>query len=448
MTTIPPSTMESQDKELAVKRRGALRGGIFGYYVDQFDIFLPIITLAPAMSYFNGAGASAENIALFSSLIFISTLVARPLGAAIFGHFADKTGRRLTTLIAIGGFGVATLLMALLPGFATMGHFGLYALIILRFIGGFFLGGEYSIAIPLAMEWSPKERRGPLSGMITSMASIANVTLALITFGLLSIMPAAGPDSAYAVWGWRVPFIGGALLAFALFFYYRNNVHDTPDFETSEKAENPFKALFKGVHRRSLIQIFILMTGMWILSNLSNAVLTGRLKADAHIPDQTVSLIMSIAPLITAGCFIASGFISQKVGRRTFYRWYAVLITLVAPAMYVLAMTVGNSNVMLTAVLAVLVQVTSLCVFAPVGAYLSERFPSSIRASGYGVGYSLAVILPAFYEFYIKALGNIMPDRFAVASLICLAGVLVWIGATMGPETKDVNLADDASFTV
>lgn len=77
-----------------------------------------------------------------------------------------------------------------------------------------------------------------------------------------------------------------------------------------------------------------------------------------------------------------------------------------------------------------------------------NTFASSIRASGHGVGYSLAVILPAFYEFYVKALGNIMPDRFAVASLICLAGVLVWIGATMGPETKDVNLADDASFTV
>jgi MFS family permease len=448
MTTLPPSTIVSTNQEQALKRRGALRGGIFGYYVDQFDIFLPIITLAPAMSYFNGAGASPENIALFSSLIFISTLVARPLGAAVFGHFADKTGRRLTTLIAIGGFGVATLLMALLPGFQTMGHFGLWALIALRFMGGFFLGGEYSVAIPLAMEWSPKERRGPLSGMITSMASIANVSLALLTFGLLSFIPAAGPDSPYAVWGWRVPFLVGALLAFALFMYYRKNVHETPGFETSEKAENPFKALFQGVHRRSLVQIFILMTGMWILSNLSNAVLTGRLKTDAHIPDQTVSLIMSIAPLITAGCFIASGFISQKIGRRTFYRWYAVLITLVAPAMYVLAMTVGNTNIMLTAVLAVLVQITSLCVFAPVGAYLCERFPSSIRASGYGVGYSLAVILPAFYEFYLKGLGSIMPDRFAVASLICLAGVLVWIGATMGPETKDVNLADDASFTV
>ncbi len=440
--------MASNEKSLDQQRRGALRGGVFGYYVDQFDIFLPIITLAPAMSYFNGAGTSPETAALFSSLIFISTLVARPLGAAVFGNFADKTGRRLTTLIAIGGFGVATLLMALLPGYATMGHFGLFALIALRFIGGFFLGGEYSIAIPLAMEWSPKERRGPLSGMITSMASVANVTLALITFVLLSIMPSAGPESAYAVWGWRIPFVAGAILAFALFLYYRNNVHDTPDFATSEKAESPFKALFAGVHRRSLVQIFILMTGMWILSNLSNAVLTGRLKADAHIPDQTVSLIMSIAPLVTAGCFIAAGFISQKIGRRTFYRWYAVLIIVVAPVMYVLAMTVGVNNIPLAAVLAVLVQVTSLCVFAPVGAYLSERFPSNIRASGYGVGYSLAVILPAFYEFYIKALGNIMPDRFAVASLICLAGVLVWIGATMGPETKDVNLADDASFTV
>lgn len=433
---------------LAKQRRGAVRGGIFGYFVDQFDIFLPIITLAPAMSYFNGAGTPPETVALFSSLIFVSTLVARPLGAAFFGHIADKTGRQLTTLIAIAGFGVATLLMALLPGFETTGHLGLGLLIGLRFVGGFFLGGEYSVAIPLAMEWAPKKRRGPISGMITSMASIANVSLAFLTFILLSLIPSAGHDSAYAVWGWRIPFFLGAVLATFLFFYYRKNVHDAPGSETTFKAENPIKSLFSGVHRRSLIQIFILMTGMWILSNVSNAVLTGRLKTDAHISDQTVSIIMTIAPLVTACAFVASGILSQKIGRRRFYRWYAVLITVVAPGLYIATMTIGSSNVVLAGFLAVLVQVTSLCVFAPVGAYLCERFPSSIRASGYGVGYSLAVILPAFYAFYIQALGNFMPDRVAVASMICFAGILVWIGATMGPETKDVDLNDDASFTI
>lgn len=436
------------DTTLAKQRRGALRGGIFGYFVDQFDIFLPIITLAPAMSYFNGAGTSPETVALFSSLIFVSTLVARPLGAAFFGHIADKTGRQLTTLIAIAGFGAATLLMALLPGFETAGHLGLGLLIGLRFIGGFFLGGEYSVAIPLAMEWAPKKRRGALSGMITSMASVANVSLAFITFILLSLIPSAGHDSAYATWGWRIPFFLGAALAAFLFLYYRKNVHDAPGSETAVKAENPIKSLFSGVHRRSLVQIFILMTGMWILSNLSNAVLTGRLKTDAHIPDQTVSVIMTIAPLVTACAFVASGILSQKIGRRRFYRWYAVLITVVAPGLYIATMSVGSSNVVLAGFLAVLVQVTSLCVFAPVGAYLCERFPSSIRASGYGVGYSLAVILPAFYAFYIQALGSFMPDRVAVASLICFAGILVWIGATMGPETKDVDLNDDASFTI
>lgn len=445
-TQVAPPMLDEQT--LDKQRRGALRGGIFGYFVDQFDIFLPIITLAPAMVYFNGEGTSAETIALFSSLIFVSTLVARPLGAAFFGHIADKAGRQLTTLIAIGGFGVATLLMALLPGFETAGHLGLGLLIGLRFVGGFFLGGEYSVAIPLAMEWSPKKRRGVLSGMITSMASVANVSLAFLTFILLSVIPSAGHDSAYAVWGWRIPFLLGAVLATFLFFYYRKNVHDAPGSGNAAKTENPIKSLFSGQHRRSLIQIFILMTGMWILSNLSNAVLTGRLKTDAHIPDQTVSVIMTIAPLVTAVAFIASGMLSQKIGRRRFYRWYAVLVIVVAPLLYIATMTVGNNNVVLAGFLAVLVQVTSLCVFAPVGAYLCERFPSSIRASGYGVGYSLAVIMPAFYAFYIQALGDFMPDRVAVAAMICFAGILVWIGATMGPETKEVNLNDDASFTI
>ena len=101
--------------------RSALKGGIFGYYADQFDIYLPIIALAPAMIFFQPPEMDKGTAATIAALVFASTLVARPLGSAVFGHFADKFGRHKLTLIALAGFGLTTLGIAFLPGYQTVG---------------------------------------------------------------------------------------------------------------------------------------------------------------------------------------------------------------------------------------------------------------------------------------------------------------------------------------
>ncbi|MFG1646553.1 MFS transporter, partial [Amycolatopsis sp. NPDC049252] len=126
----------------SAKVRAAVRGGTLAYFVDQFDIYLPIVVLAPATAYFQAANLSASTTALLASLVFASTLIGRPLGAIIFGHFADTVGRKRTTLVAVGGFGVITLLTACLPGHETIGVWSVGLLIGLRFVDGIFLGGE------------------------------------------------------------------------------------------------------------------------------------------------------------------------------------------------------------------------------------------------------------------------------------------------------------------
>lgn len=99
-------------KKMPRNAKRAIRGGIFGNYVDQFDIFLPIIALAPAAAHLYGT----ENMARNAGLIFIATLIGRPLGAAIFGPIADQIGRIAATKITILGVAITTLLIALVPG--------------------------------------------------------------------------------------------------------------------------------------------------------------------------------------------------------------------------------------------------------------------------------------------------------------------------------------------
>src|SRR5689334_6036960 len=210
------------------KVRAAVRGGTLAYFVDQFDIYLPIVVLAPAAAYFQAADLSASTTALLASLVFASTLIGRPLGAVIFGHFADTVGRKRTTLVAVGGFGVITLLIACLPGHETIGAWSIGLLIALRFVDGVFLGGEYTTAVPLAMEWSPRHKRGLYASVMTSTSPAAYAVIAGITLLMLNLMGSSDLHSSYVQWGWRVPFLIGAVLAAVLFRYYLTQVHEPP----------------------------------------------------------------------------------------------------------------------------------------------------------------------------------------------------------------------------
>src|SRR6516162_11059671 len=144
--------------ELAARR--AVQAACFGFFVDMFDVYLPIAVLAPALTYFVPAGLSGTTQATIFYVVFAVALIGRPLGALVFGYFGDRLGRRQTTLVSVAGFAVVTLLIALLPGYEVWGGFAIAALIVLRLLDGIFIGGAYTAANPLAMEYSPKHKRG------------------------------------------------------------------------------------------------------------------------------------------------------------------------------------------------------------------------------------------------------------------------------------------------
>ena len=131
-----------QQEELNPRAKSAIRGAWFGFFVDMFDIYLPIVVLAPALVYFVAPEMGTVEKSIVSGSIFAATLIGRPIGSFIFGHFADAIGRRRTTIISVTGFGVVTLLMALLPGYQQWGLAAVILLIVLRLGGGGFLGGE------------------------------------------------------------------------------------------------------------------------------------------------------------------------------------------------------------------------------------------------------------------------------------------------------------------
>lgn len=152
-----PATASSDGRPPAPTRR-AIRGGIMGNYVDQFDIFLPVIALAPVSAQLFGDHDIVRN----AGLIFVATLLGRPLGAMIFGPIADRAGRVLITQVALAGICLTTLLIALVPGHEVLGAGTFLAVLALRLLGGSSWAGS-----------TPRRSRWPWSGRARAHAVVS-----------------------------------------------------------------------------------------------------------------------------------------------------------------------------------------------------------------------------------------------------------------------------------
>lgn len=423
VATPSDSVQGSQPPQASVGR--AVRGGILGNFVDQFDIFLPVIAVAPAAATLFGPADVVAN----AGLVFVATLVGRPLGAAIFGPISDRLGRLRTTKIALTGVGAATLLIATVPDHAVLGSGTLFLMVALRLLGGIFLGGEYTSAVPLAMEWAAPRSRGLTSGLIMWMSPWANATIAGIVFALLSALT---PES-YAAWGWRVPFVLGAALAFGMLIYYRRAVTESPVWNRTAKRSKPLKEIFVGCNRRALAQVFVLMSGLWLLTDMAIPVLTNQLKVGTTIDSRTISFTMLCATAASAVAMLAAGHLSTSIGRRRFFIIFGLGAAVLAPLAYLAVFDAGGIPALV--ILVAVLQIVTVSGYGPVGAYLAERFPSAVRSTGYGVGYSLSIVLPALYPYYLPPLQAALGRQTAVAALLVLGALLVLTGALAGPDT-------------
>jgi MFS family permease len=442
MSTTTTDLHEEMSPAELKRARKAVRGASIGFAIDCYDIYLPVIVLAPAIIFFIPKGLDLGTLALVNGLVFAATLLGRPLGSVVFGNVADRLGRKKATVWAMAGSAVGTGLIVFLPGYDQVGFTAVILLVAMRFFTGIFLGGQYTGAVPLAMESAPRHKRGLYGGLISMGFPIAFCITSAITAVLLSLTVAEdGTNSAYVSWGWRIPFAIGAVVTAIFTIYYHRSVDESPAFKKrAAGGPGPIRQLLKGQNARTLRQVFVLMTGVWILSNATSASFPGTLRAlDGMTPSRATTIIVfyQIALIIL---YPLAGLLSQRIGRRKFLAICGVTGATIAPVSFIAIVSgMVSTNVGIIAVAVVLVA-TSICAFGCTGSYLSERFPAAIRSTGYGVAYSLAVIVPAFYAFYEGGLNHLVPSPYGTVVLYVIGGVLLLIGALWGPETKHVDL--------
>lgn len=426
-------------RALPPEGRAALRAGVVGNFIDNIHVFLPVTALAPAMLVIAGPSATASAAAL----IIVAMLLGRPVGGVVFGRIADRMGRTRTTRLAIAGTAACALAIALVPTHQVLGPGTVALILALRFLGGIFVAGEYSAAIPLAMEWSRPRRRGLMSGLILSMAPWAQATIAFAVAALLAML---GPEQ-YAVWGWRALFVAGATLSISMMLYYGRHVVDAPQARRAPASAAPsaprpgLRSLLTGRWASAFWAAFVLMTGLWLLTDSTVLLLTARLSTDSPIAPEAVPLVMGAASIAQALVMVLAGHLSSLVGRRLLFVVWGAVAGLLGPVLWWAAVTAPTLAV--AALLAALLQVATVSAYGPVAAYLSERFPTAIRSTGYGSAYSLSLVLPALYPFYVPALEPLLGRHATVMGMVALGGLLVVVGALLGPRLSPREIDAD-----
>ncbi|WP_323045877.1 MFS transporter, partial [Paraburkholderia sp.] len=223
-------------------------------------------------------------------------------------------------MTSVSGFAVATFLIALIPGYQSIGIASYWILVILRFVDGIFLGGGYTGALPLAIEYSKKEQRGLVGGLILAGFPAAYVAINLLAMIMFAVFPMDGPQSLYAQWGWRIPFVLGAAMAALLAVYYVRKVSESQVWKgkSSGKPQTASASrLVTGQARRNLVQVLLMMTGFWLTQNIVGLFLpTGVLLKSLHLTpfEMTETLMLAYAVLCLG--YIGAGMLGQRFGRR------------------------------------------------------------------------------------------------------------------------------------
>lgn len=313
--------------------------------------------------------------------------IGRPLGGIVFGHFGDKIGRKSMLLLTLVLMGIPTILIGLLPTYAAIGYWAAVLLVILRFIQGMAMGGEWGGAVLMAVEHAPKGSKG-FWGSLPQASTGAGLLLASFALALVSRLP----EEDLFSWGWRLPFLVSIVLLF-VGWYIRIKVPESPEFEkvkqTDKKAKIPALSVFKQ-HPKELITIIISRAAenawFYLASTFALAYTTTQL----NIPKQDVLLATTCGAVLIIFITPIFGHLSDRVGQRNMFITGLILLALYSYPYFSMLNTKDPFLVWLAIVLGV--GIIFPIMYAPQAQLFARQFPPEIRYSGISISVQFAGI--------------------------------------------------------
>ena len=443
---------ESKSPGLSGHAKRAMISQFLGFGLDAYDMAL-VLVMAPILTRVFASPTSSVAWQYLTVVLFYSiTMAARPIGSAIFGHYADKIGRRFLLLFTIGGVGVMSLLSAFIPTRDQAGigmAFLFYG--ILRLLMGIFFGGEYAVGHAFAIEHAPKKRRGQIGGFIQSGFPFG---FAMASFVVLGFSFALG-EAAMQDYGWRIVFATGAAPVL-LTLFIRKSLAESPEFEKAKEQgkieKAPFVSLFKPPTLWVFLQVFFFMTGLFLTDYAIYQFLPQILKGKDKFGLVDYTQLYGVALFFAFIGYNVYGWLSDKIGRKRLTQYYCFAVVILGIPLYHILINAAVSKNFKLALIGCMLAGCLKLAWGVIPAYLCERFPTKSRSVGCGFGYSAGALLGGAGITPLVALFHTLPFIAAIEGpneLWLSASTVLTIGATMtfvsllfSPETKDLELCE------
>ena len=427
--------------EHSVQFRKAVIASTIGTAIEWYDFFLygTAAGLIFGKLFFPKQDPLTATLASFGT--YFVGFAARPVGAAIFGHYGDRIGRKATLIATLLFMGIATFLVAFVPTYASIGIWGAVILTALRVFQGIGVGGEWGGSVLLAMEWS---RTHGQRGLVASWPQFG-VPCGLLLSNLAVLAFSAWSGDQFMVWGWRIPFALSIVLV-GIGLWIRLGILETPVFQqllnTNKIEKAPISEVIKKQPKEIILSAFLRLSEQapfYIFTAFIFAYAVGTL----HMSRDLILSAVMVAACVSFITIPLSGHISDRIGRRRMYLIGVVAMGLFGFVYFGMVDTAIPWAVFIAIVLSLIPHDIQ---YGPQAALIAESFTPRLRYGGASLGYQLASIIaggPA--PIIATALFATYHSGYAIAIFIAACAVISAIAAAFMPDYtgKDISMEYD-----
>lgn len=437
MTMLGLDAAQLSPSEHRLQLRRAVIASTVGTAIEWYDFFLysTVTGLVFAKLFFPQSDPRVGTLEAFA--IYAVGFVARPIGAAIFGHYGDRIGRKSTLIATLLLMGLATAAVAVVPTYSSIGIWGAVILTVLRFIQGVGVGGEWGGSVLMSMEWARNDRS---RGLIASWPQFGvPCGLFLANLAVLAFSQMAG--DRFLAWGWRIPFALSLILV-GVGLYIRLGILETPVFSKllAERRldRTPMLTVIKQHPKEILLSAFARMAEqapfyIFTAFVFSYGIGTLHLSRDFLL---TAVLSASVLSFVTIP---VCGHLSDQIGRKNMYMAGA-LVTGIFGFIYYAMLDTGSEVIVFLAIFLSLIPHDMM--YGPQAALIAESFTGRLRYSGASLGYQFASVIAGGPAPLIAAwLFGAFHSATAIAAYIAACSVITLIATALMTDYtgKDIN---------
>jgi metabolite-proton symporter len=434
-TTMAPLSAQQHSAEL----RKAVIAATVGTTIEWYDFFIygTAAGLVFGKLYFPNSDPFTATLASFAT--YFVGFLGRPIGAALFGHYGDRIGRKATLIATLMTMGIATFLIAFVPSYASIGIWGAVLLTVLRVVQGIGVGGEWGGSVLIAMEWS---RTHNSRGLVAAWPQFG-VPCGLFLSNLAVLAFSSWSGDQFLTWGWRIPFLLSIILV-GIGLWVRLGILETPVFEklvSDKKIERaPILEVIKKQPREIILSALVRMSEQapfYIFTAFVFAYGTGALK----LPRDMILSAVLVASLVSFFTIPTAGHISDRIGRR---RMYLIGVVTMGIFGFVYFGMLDTAAPLLVFIAIVISLIPHDMQYGPQAALIAEAFTPRLRYSGASLGYQLASIIaggPA--PLIATALFAAYHSGYAIAVYILACAVISLIAAAMMPDHTGADISTE-----